>query len=187
MWRWCMSVCGYVLIAVAMAALSSDSIVISYLGGSTRRGYIEDDQYFVEYKGHYTEVSEPAWRFEHWLDRAQIWLVLIPAWVGMFLVVAGKPRGWQPPPVKPGEPPVGEYLAGTGIVMGFVAAGAGLGWLVSGTWAGAMRLAGHATWAVHLGGWFGLYVGGALALRLVLRRLRRQSSAEPAAPDHGGK
>jgi hypothetical protein len=71
-----------------------------------------------------------------------------------------------------------EYLVGTGIIMGFVAAGAWLGWLVSGTWAGAMRLAGHATWAVHLGGWLGLYVAGALALRLVVRRLRRQSSAD---------
>ncbi len=191
MWRWCMSVCGHVLIAVAIAALASDSIVISYLGGSTRRGTIEDGRHFVEYKGHYTEVSESAWRFEHWLEWAQIWLVLIPVSVGMFLIWAEKPRDWQPPPVKSGEPPMREYLTGAGILMGFVAAGAWLGWLVSGTWAGAMRLAGGATWAVHLGGWLGVYVGGALALRLVLRAyagngVPKQALHLDAAPDRAG-
>lgn len=62
MWRRCMSVCGFALVAAALPAPACDSIVIPYLGGSTRRGAIEDGRHFVEYKGHTTEVSESTSR-----------------------------------------------------------------------------------------------------------------------------
>src|SRR4051794_821499 len=93
MWRRGVSWCGAALIAVALAAIPAPTIVCSYLGGSTYYGFIENGRYDVGAYGRFAEVSESAWRFTYWLERAYPLLVLVPAAAGFFLMELGAPPG----------------------------------------------------------------------------------------------
>src|SRR2546421_7759516 len=132
--------------AFALVMLPATSVIPAYLGGTADRGYVEGDHYFVGTAGRYTEVSETAWRLELWVSRSVPWSVLVPGLAGLFLIALSQPPGWRPSPDPPDMDRI--VVRVTPVGLGFIAAGAGMGWVLA-----------RAPWAALLGGWAGLYAG----------------------------
>ena len=70
MWRWCASLFGVVLIAVAVVAVPSVAIVPSYAGGSAIDGYVEDGRYFVNPSHGRPIVEVSEWKSPEAIDAA---------------------------------------------------------------------------------------------------------------------
>jgi len=165
---------GVLLIGVAIVAVPSLSIVVSYAGGSALDGFIEDGRYFVD-PGHnqpIAEVSESMWQTVWWVERLWPFSALVPAWIGMFLTAYGMGPDWKPAPVPPGDmPPWFVWLSGAAGAL--AVAGGLLCWTLFRT-----------PWVTMLVGYILACLGVATVVWLYTRFLGRQSAAAPdAAPD----
>jgi hypothetical protein len=171
MWRWCASLSGVLLIAVALAAVPSGAIVESYVGGSAVHGSVEDGRYFVN-PGHgqpIAEVTESTWRTVYWVELLWPWSALIPCWAGLFLTMYGKGPDWKPPPAPSAELPP-WMLRACSVSAGITVAGTWLFWVV-------VRI----PWATMLVGWILGCMCCGTVVRLYYRSLRQQLPAEPEA------
>src|SRR5438270_6937940 len=166
MWRRCTYWSGVVLIAVALAALPSGAIVVSYVGGSALDGYVEDGRYFVTDHRHSAEVSESTWRAVYWVERLWPLSALVSGLSGLILAVYGMGPSWKPPPAPPAELPP-WVLRACLVSAGITVAGAWLCWVVF-----------HAPWTVMLVGWVLFCANSGRVVWLYTRSLRRQSNAE---------
>ena len=172
MWRWCAYLLGVALIAVALAAVPSPMIALSYVGGSAVDGHVEDGRYFVN-PGHgrpIAEVPESTWRAVYWLERLWPLSALVPGLAGLFLLTGyGMGPNWRPPPAPPAEPPRWFLWACLGSAWVTIA-GAGLCWA-------AFR----APWAAMLVGWVLFCASTGTVGWLYSRDLRQQSAGGPGA------
>jgi hypothetical protein len=178
MWLRCAFWSGVLLIGIAIAAVPSLAIVGSYAGGSAVHGFIEDGRYFVD-PGHnqpITEISESTWRTVWWVERLSPFSILVPGWIGMFLMAYGMGPNWKPVPVPRGDlPPWFVWWCGAGGVL--TVAGGLLCWTLFRT-----------PWLAMLVGYILCCLGVGTVTWLYTRSLRPQSNAEPdAAPDPARK
>ena len=178
MWRRCAYLSGVLLIGVALAAVPSGAVVMSYVGGSAIDGHVEDGRYFVNpsHGRPIVEVSESTWRTVYWVERLWPFSVLVPGLIGLFLTGYGKEPSWKPPPVPLAEPP--PWVLWACLVSGWITiAGTWLFWVVV-----------RVPWATMLVGWILICVNGGAVAWWYFRFLREQSTAEPdAAPDPARK
>ena len=171
MGRRCAYLFGVVLVGVAIAAVPSAMILESYVGGSAVHGSIEDGHYFVDprHGRPVVEVSAATWRAVYWVERLWPFSILVPGWVGMFLMACARRPDWKPLPSPPRELP--PWVLWTCLASALViVAGTVLFWY-------AVRI----PWATMLAAWVLICVNGALVVWLYTRSLRRQSPAPPSS------
>lgn len=171
MWRRCAYWSGVLLIAVAVAAVPSGAIVLSYVGGSAIDGHVEDGRYFVNpsHGRPIVEVSESTWRAVYWVERLWPLSILIPGLLGLFLTSCGSGPNGKPPMPPPKElPPWALWACLAGAL--FTVAATLLFWF-------AVRV----PWATMLFAWILCCISVVSVVWLYSRSLRRQPTAEPIA------